>query len=97
MMRAALAVDPSHPRATAIIGRLSIESADFRRLWARHDVMETVSGAKTFRNQAVGDITLDWDVYPLPVNPGPVMLIYTAEPGSVDDERLQRLASLPAV
>ncbi|GAA3451955.1 helix-turn-helix transcriptional regulator [Dactylosporangium matsuzakiense] len=96
MMRAAVAADPTHPRATAIIGRLSIGSADFRRLWARHDVAEEVHGTKVFRHHEVGDMTLDWDTYPLPGNPGPVMLVYTAEPGSPDAERLALLASLHA-
>ena len=96
MMRAAVATDPTHPRATAIVGELSIRSAEFRRLWARHDVRESVSGTKTFRIPEVGDIVLDWDTYPLPGNPGPVMLVFTAEPGSADADRLQLLAALHA-
>ncbi|NUT44944.1 MAG: helix-turn-helix domain-containing protein [Thermoactinospora sp.] len=96
MMRAAVASDPTHPRATAIVGELSIRSAEFRRLWARHDVRASVSGTKSFRVPAVGDIVLDWDTYPLPGNPGPVMLVFTAEPGSADADRLQLLASLHA-
>ncbi|MDQ0779194.1 transcriptional regulator with XRE-family HTH domain [Streptomyces aurantiacus] len=96
MLRAAVADDPSHPRATKLIGELSIHSTDFRRLWARHDVRETVHGTKLFRHPEVGGITLDWDSYPLPGSPGPVLLVYTAEPGSADAERLQLLASLHA-
>ncbi len=96
MMRAAVATDPTHPRATAVVGELSIRSAEFRRLWARHDVRERVSGTKTFRVPEVGDIDLAWDTYPLPGNPGPVMLVFTTEPGSADADRLQLLASLHA-
>jgi len=96
MMRAAVATDPTHPRATAVVGELSIRSADFRRLWARHDVRESVSGTKTFRLPEVGDIVLDWDTYPLPGNPGPFMLVFTVEPGSADADRLQLLTSLHA-
>ncbi|MFC7533893.1 helix-turn-helix transcriptional regulator [Actinoplanes sp. GCM10030250] len=96
MMRAAVATDPTHPRATAIVGELSIRSAEFRRLWARHDVRESVSGSKTFRIPEVGDIVLDWDTYPLPGSPGPVMLVYTAEPGTADADRLHLLATLHA-
>ncbi|MFD8519052.1 helix-turn-helix transcriptional regulator [Streptomyces capillispiralis] len=96
MMRAAVATDPTHPRATAIIGELSIRSAEFRRLWARHDVRVSVSGTKTFRVPEVGDVVLDWDTYPLPGRPGPVMLVFTAEPGSADADRLHLLASLRA-
>jgi hypothetical protein len=32
MMRTAVATGPTHPRATAIVGELSIRSAEFRRL-----------------------------------------------------------------
>jgi transcriptional regulator with XRE-family HTH domain len=96
MMRVAVATDPTHPRATAIVGELSIRSAEFRRLWARHDVRESVSGTKTFRVPEVGDILLDWDTYPLPGNPGPVMLVFTAEPGTADADRLQLLGTLHA-
>ncbi|MFI8191965.1 helix-turn-helix transcriptional regulator [Streptomyces sp. NPDC085946] len=94
MMRAAVATDPTHPRATAVVGELSIRSAEFRRLWARHDVRASVSGTKTFRVPGIGDIVLDWDTYQLPGQPGPFMLAYTAEPGSVDADRLRLLASL---
>ncbi|MFJ7217683.1 helix-turn-helix domain-containing protein [Amycolatopsis sp. NPDC098790] len=96
MLRAAVATDPTHPRATAIVGELSIRSAEFRRLWARHDVRESVSGSKTFRVPEVGDLVLDWDTYPLPGNPGPVMLVFTAEPSSAAADRLRLLASLHA-
>lgn len=96
MMRRAVASDPTHPRATAVVGELSIRSAEFRRLWARHDVRESVSGSKTFRIPEVGDVLLGWDTYPLPGNPGPVLLVFTAEPGSPDADRLQLLASLHA-
>jgi transcriptional regulator with XRE-family HTH domain len=94
MLRAAVAADPTHPRAIEVVGELSIRSGEFRRLWARHDVRETVRGTKTFRHPQVGDLTLDWDTYPLPGNPGPMMVVYTAEPGTPDDDRLRLLASL---
>ncbi|WP_433218132.1 helix-turn-helix transcriptional regulator [Dactylosporangium sp. CS-047395] len=96
MLRTAVATDPTHPRATAIVGELSIRSPEFRRLWSRHDVRESVSGTKTFHVPEVGDIDLDWDTYPLPGNPGPVMLVFTAEPNTPDADRLQLLAALHA-
>lgn len=96
MLRTAVAADPTHPRATAIVGELSIRSAEFRRLWARYDVRESVHGTKVFRHPEVGELTLTWDTYPLPGRPGPVLLVYTAEPGTADAERVQLLASLHA-
>jgi transcriptional regulator with XRE-family HTH domain len=82
MLRAAVAFDPTHPRAIEVVGALSIQSPDFRRLWARHDVRESVRGTKTFRHPLAGDLTFDWDTYPLPGNPGPFMLVYTAAPAA---------------
>ncbi|WP_249999292.1 helix-turn-helix transcriptional regulator [Actinoplanes sp. M2I2] len=96
MMRTAVAADPAHPRATAVVGELSIRSAEFRQLWARHDVRASVSGTKTFQAPEVGGIDLSWDTYPLPGSPGPVMVVYTAEPGTADADRLQLLAALHA-
>ncbi|MEV4352522.1 helix-turn-helix transcriptional regulator [Actinoplanes sp. NPDC049596] len=96
MLRAAVAVDPTHPRAASIIGDLTIRSSTFRRLWSRHDVRESVTGSKVFHHPLVGDMTLDWDTYPLPGNPGPVMLVYTAEPGTPHADRLRLLGSLQA-
>ncbi|MFJ3903933.1 XRE family transcriptional regulator [Streptomyces sp. NPDC090025] len=94
MLRAAVADDPDHPRAMALVGELSIHSAAFRRLWARHDVRENVHGTTLFQHPEVGGITLDWDTYPLPGDPGPVLLVFTTEPGTTDAGRLQLLASL---
>ncbi|MGW7350441.1 helix-turn-helix transcriptional regulator [Streptomyces phytohabitans] len=96
MLRAAVATDPTHPRATTLIGELSIRSADFRKLWARHDVRETVQGTKLFRHPQVGEIAVEWGSYPLPGSPGPRMFVYTAVPGSPAAERLALLASLRA-
>ncbi|MGW6795980.1 helix-turn-helix transcriptional regulator [Streptomyces chartreusis] len=96
MLRAAVAADPSHPRGTAIVGELSIRSADFRRLWDQYDVHSPVQGVKVFHRPEIGEITLDWAAYPLPGSPGPILLVYTAEPGSADADRLQLLGALHA-
>ena len=42
----------------------------------------------------VGELNLDWDAYPMPGAPGPVLIVYTAPPGGPDAERLQLLAGL---
>jgi transcriptional regulator with XRE-family HTH domain len=86
MLRAAVAADPGHPRAVAVVGELSIRSPEFRRLWARHDVRESVHGEKVIHHPRLGDIDMEWDAYPLPGNPGPVMLVFTPRPGPADDQ-----------
>jgi transcriptional regulator with XRE-family HTH domain len=94
ILRAAVATDPAHPRAVAIVGELSISSAEFRRLWARHDVRESVHGAKTIRHPRVGDIAVEWDAYPLPGERGPLMIVMTPRPGH--EERLRLLKVIAA-
>lgn len=51
---------------TSIVRDLSICSAEYRLLWARHDVCASVSGSKAFRIPEVGDIVLEGDASPLP-------------------------------
>lgn len=42
----------------------------------------------------VGELSLDWDAYPMPGTPGPVLIVCTAPPDGTGAERLQRLAAL---
>jgi hypothetical protein len=37
----------------------------------------------------VGELNLDWDAYPMPGAPGPVLIVYTAPEGSPDAEKLR--------
>ncbi len=98
MLRAAVALDPDHPRAIEIVGELSIRSAEFRRLWARHDVRDSVHGAKTIRHPRIGETAVEWDAYPLPGAPGANMIVFTPQSGDEDKLRLlATLASLDAV
>ncbi|WP_432928957.1 helix-turn-helix transcriptional regulator [Microbispora sp. CA-135349] len=89
ILRAAVATDPDHPRAVAVVNELSIGSPEFRRLWARHDVREIVHGTKTIRHPRVGDIAVEWDAYPLQPPPGPLMIVFTPKAGH--EERLRLL------
>jgi PAS domain-containing protein len=90
MLRTAIARDPEHPRAIAIVGALSVRSAEFRTLWARHDVRDRVEGGKTIRHPRVGDIDVEWDAYGLAG--GATMIVMTPRPGHED--RLKLLAVL---
>lgn len=94
MLRAQVAADPGHPRAAELVGELAVRSTEFAALWARHDVEDTTRGRMRITHPLVGELNLDWDAYPLPGSAGPVLIVYTAEEGSPDAERLQLLASL---
>jgi hypothetical protein len=94
MLRAQVAAEPGHPRAVELVGALAVRSGEFATLWARHDVEDTTRGRMRVDHPLVGELNLDWDAYPMPGAPGPVLIVYTAEPGGPDDERLQLLAGL---
>ncbi|WP_370656918.1 hypothetical protein [Streptomyces sp. NBS 14/10] len=69
---------------------------EFAALWARHDVEEPTRGQMRVNHPLVGELNLDWDAYPMPGAPGPVLIVCTAAEGSPDAERLQLLAGLKA-
>jgi transcriptional regulator with XRE-family HTH domain len=96
MLRAQVAAEPGHPRAEELIAGLTASSAEFTQLWGRHDVGEATRGRMRVNHPLVGELSLDWDAYPMPGVPGPVLIVYTAPPGGPDAERLQQLAAAVA-
>lgn len=94
MLRTQVVADPGNPRAVELVGELAVRSDEFAALWARHDVEEVTRGRMRVNHPLVGELSLDWDAYPMPGAPGPVLITCTAEPGGPDDERLQLLAGL---
>jgi hypothetical protein len=96
VMRAEAGRDPHDKGIQDLVGELSTRSAEFRSLWAAHNVRNHGAGVKHFRHPVVGEMTLVYEHLSLNAEPGQVMLIYTAEPGSPSDERLKLLASWAA-
>ena len=54
------------------------------------------TGTKRFNHPVVGELTLAYEELLLTAEPGLVMIVYTAEPGSPSAERLGLLASWSA-
>jgi hypothetical protein len=81
------------PRLSALVGELSVKSADFRRLWARHDVTERSHGVKHFTHPLVGELTLSFEVFKIPDDQDMALYLYDAEPGSRSAEALHLLAN----
>lgn len=87
---------PNDPDLHDLVGELSTRSQDFRTRWARHDVRLHGTGTKRFHYPVVGELTIAYEGLELVAEPGLVLTIYTAEPGSASEERLRLLASWAA-
>ncbi|MFE9573539.1 helix-turn-helix domain-containing protein [Streptomyces sp. NPDC006692] len=85
---------PDDQRLQELVGELSVRSADFARMWARHDVRVKTASAKRFRHSLVGDLTLNFETFSVNSAPGQHMVVYRAEPGSAAEQSLALLGSL---
>lgn len=96
VMRTEAGRDPHDRGLQDLVGELSTQSDVFRRLWADHNVRTHGAGTKRFHHPVVGELTLAYEELAITAEPGLVLLVYTAEPGSPSAERLRLLASWAA-
>lgn len=96
IMRAEAGRDPHDRELQDLVGELATRSETFRRLWADHDVRTHGAGTKRFHHPDVGALTLAYEELAITAEPGLVLMVYTAEPGSPSAERLRLLASWSA-
>ncbi|GGU14801.1 hypothetical protein [Nocardioides albus] len=96
IMRAEAARDPHDRVFQDLVGELSTRSDTFRRLWGAHDVRTHGAGTKRFHHPEVGEVTLAYEELAVTAEPGQVLMVYTAEPGTPSADRLKLLASLAA-
>jgi transcriptional regulator with XRE-family HTH domain len=82
---------PDDPRLTTLITELRRRSPRFAELWESGAVGTHQAGRKTVAHPQVGAVTLDCDVLTVDGSDLRVML-YTAEPGSDDADRLALLS-----
>lgn len=88
--------DPHNNELHDLVGELSTRNEDFRRIWGAHDVRHHGTGFKTFHHSVVGEMTLAYEGMEMESEPGLILTIYAAEPGSQSAERMQMLASWAA-
>lgn len=96
IMRAEAGRDPHDRGLQNLVGELSTQSGTFRTLWGAHDVRTHGSGTKRFNHPEVGELVLAYEELAITAEPGLVLMVYTAEPGTASAERLRLLASLAA-
>jgi len=83
---------PDDPDAPALIAELLDASAEFARLWQRHDVRQRRGEAKSFRHPLVGEFALTTEV--LYLANGQRMTVYQAEPGTRDHDAMLLLSMI---
>jgi transcriptional regulator with XRE-family HTH domain len=96
IIRAEAGRDPHDRGIQELVGELSTRSETFRRLWGAHDVRTHGAGTKRFNHPLVGELSLAYEELAITAEPGLVLMIYTAEPGSPSAERLGLLAAWTA-
>lgn len=95
-LRAAAGADHDDPRLIETVGELSVKSAEFRRLWARHDIRQKTHETKRFHHPLVGELTLEYEALTVNSTPDQQLVVYQAEPASPSEEALSLLGSLAA-
>lgn len=97
-LRQAVGTDIDDPRFIELTGELSLASARFRQLWARHEVRGQQGTPIRFDHPQVGELTLNRERLSIGGADGLMLVVYHADAGSSDAEKLSLLASadLPA-
>ncbi|OZD81258.1 XRE family transcriptional regulator [Rhodococcus sp. 05-339-2] len=96
IMRAEAGRDPHDKGLQDLVGELSTRDETFRRLWGAHNVRTHGAGMKRFNHPVVGEIHLAYEALAITADPGSILMVYTAEPGSPSAERLRLLGSWAA-
>lgn len=90
--RASVGTDTDDPRFIELVGELSLASARFSRLWARHDVLACDGAAKTIDHPQVGRMELSRERLGIGTA-GQTLVVYHPDPGTADADKLALLAS----
>jgi hypothetical protein len=88
---------PNDPAFTELIDDLRANSAEFKQLWAEHDVLGSTEGLKHFLHPELGELILDYTGFEIPGDGDMRMVVMTAEPGSESERKLRLLAPAAAL
>ncbi len=92
LLRAAHGHAGGDPETRELVDRLLRESDEFAALWERHEVAGHAGNLKRFVHPLVGILTLECQVLTAE-NLTEKLLVFTARPGSEDNDRLARLSA----
>jgi hypothetical protein len=92
-LRKSVGTDTDDQRLIELIGELSLASPRFRTLWNRHDVSTQRPTPVPFDHPQVGEMRLHRERLEISGTDGITLVIYHAEAGSSDAEKLALLGS----
>lgn len=95
-LHAAAGADTDDSRLTALVGELSVQSPDFARMWARHDVRVKSGGFRRLDHPTIGRVTVHFNTFTVNQDSNLSMTVYHAEPGTADSQALGLLAQTVA-
>lgn len=95
MLRVDAGRHPNDPALAQLVGDLSVQSPEFRRLWARNRVHQRSIGTKQYHHPLVGDVTISYQA----LTPGgddldQIVMVYDTEPESSSAHALQLLVAM---
>jgi transcriptional regulator with XRE-family HTH domain len=85
--------DANDPRLHEIVGELSLSDADFRRLWARHDVKAYTHGTSTYMIKGHGLVELKWHLLHVRTDPRLSLTSAFGLAGSKEEAALRSLTA----
>jgi hypothetical protein len=91
--RESVGTDTDDPRFIELVGELSLASARFRELWARHDVRRRRGAAVRFDHPQVGELVLNREKLIVGGAENLVIAVYHPDPGTDAADKLALLAS----
>ncbi|WP_235834155.1 helix-turn-helix domain-containing protein [Actinomadura logoneensis] len=86
---------PGHPRLAELVAELSAESAEFRALWARHDVKEKSHGTRRLRHPVAGDLLLAFESFRLADDADQCLSTFHIPPDAPNPDALRLLTPRP--
>jgi transcriptional regulator with XRE-family HTH domain len=90
-LRALAGADPVDLLLADLIDEVSAGSADFRELWARHDVSGFTRDAKHMRHHDAGDLALTCELFNVMSVPGQQLITLQAAHGSPSERAMAAL------
>jgi transcriptional regulator with XRE-family HTH domain len=98
ILRSEAARDQDDAGPAELVEELLEVSAEFRAVWAQHDVRLPAAGRHRFHHPLVGELDLVFEAAALRADPGLTLLLATPVQGSPTEAALRRLAAtLPAI